>query len=107
MDTGLPPEHANLLDRANDIIVRRRNTNAARPFEYEGNNPGVRSIISRLQNVAALGHIPNPYPLSTDPLNLAAWASTAKKTEVTFVARQFPDLQNALMSYWNKGVTDE
>jgi|GEM_PF-1560087 len=107
MDTGLPPEHAALLDRANEIIVRRRNTNAARPFEYVGNNPGVRSIISRLQNAAALGHILNPYPLSTDPLNLAAWASTAKKTEVTFVARQSPDLQNALMSYWNKGVTDE
>lgn len=106
MDTGLPSEHADLLDRANDIIVRRRNTNAARPFEYVGNNPGVRSIISRLQNAAALGHIPNPYPLSTDPLNLAAWASTAKQTEVTFVARQFPDLQNALIPYWNKGIID-
>ncbi|NCV88119.1 MAG: hypothetical protein EBW14_20160 [Oxalobacteraceae bacterium] len=106
MDTGLPPEHHGLLELANGIIVGRRNTNAARPFEYVGNNPGVRSIISRLQNAAAQGALPNPYPISTDPLGLATWASTAKQHEVNYVARQFPNLQNALISYWNKGVID-
>jgi hypothetical protein len=30
METGLPPEHAHLLDRANEISARRRNLNAAR-----------------------------------------------------------------------------
>ena len=106
MDTGLPPEHHGLLELANGIIVGRRNTNAARPFEYVGNNPGVKSIISRLQNAAAQGPLPNPYPISTDPLDLATWASTAKQHEVNYVARQFPSLQNALIAYWNKGVTD-
>lgn len=106
MDTGLPPGHEGLLDQANEIIVRRRNTNAARQFEYVGNNPSVRSIITRLQNAAAQGPIPNPYPISTDPLDLATWASTAKQQEVNYVARQFPELQTTLMSYWNKGVID-
>ncbi len=102
MDTGLPAEHAHLLERANQIIMRRRNANATR-FEYVGNNPGVINILTRLQGAAAQGQLPDPYPMSTDPLNLASWAASATRDQVVFVARQFPHLHNGLMTYWNKG----
>ena len=105
MDTGLPTEHAHLLERANNIIMRRRNANAAR-FEYIGTNPSVRNIVARLQNAAAQGQLPDPYPMSTDPLNLESWAASATPDQVVFVARQFPHLHNGLMTYWNKVSAD-
>ena len=106
METGLPQEHAHLLDKANEIIARRRNFNAARGFTYVGNDTNVQSVLSRLDNAAVQGHIPHPYPIATDPLQLATWAGRATEIQVAFVAKRFPDLSDALYTFWNKGPVD-
>jgi hypothetical protein len=106
MATGLPPEHAHLLDKANEIVARRRNFNAARGFICVGNDTNVTSVLSRLHNAAMQGHIPNPYPIATDPLQLATWAGRATEIQVAFMAKRFPDLSDALYTFWNKGPVD-
>jgi hypothetical protein len=69
MDTGLPTEHAHLLEKANQIITRRRNANATR-FENVDTDLGVRNTLTRLQDAAAQGQLRDPHPMSTDPLNV-------------------------------------
>jgi hypothetical protein len=105
MDTGVPPDQTHLLDRANEIIMRRRDPSAAR-FEYYRNNPEIKDLLTRLQSAASQGQLPDPYPMSTDPLKLESWVASATRDQVAFVARQFPNLHNCLMAYLTKVSAD-
>ncbi len=111
---ALPPEtlvDSDLPEQANRLLAeinasRKAPTTRTKRFQKLDKDDAVNRLLAKLEIASRRGDIPSPYPIDKDPLRLEAWAAQHNSDEVTAIAREFPELRNALCVYLDSSGTN-
>lgn len=106
IQSDLPEQADRLLAEINASKNASAPTTSTRRFQLHHKDDSVKRLLVKLEIASRRGNIPAPYPIDKDPLGLEAWVARHSADEVAAIAREFPEVRNALCVYLDASGTN-
>ena len=97
--SDLPEVADRLLTEINEARKSTVELKRTRRFKLFNKDDSVNRLIAKLEIASRREKIPVPYPIDKDPLGLEVWAAQEGPNNVAAIAKEFPQLRNALCVY--------